>query len=439
MGRAKFMLASGAMLIALAGCSLGQSCRRAASHAAPHGEEPPPEVERGQQESMVQQLAATLQPPQPPTETGATADYRALSPNTCQCLAAKHAPLADALDEQRQRLVARRDKTRCFREDKSEKQRAFQASMLLYSALEIRDRAAGAALEWYYQIAAAESKADLLALGFERGRTTLQHAEQMKKLGLSLPSPLEVYQRQLLELQLQQAQNQLALEQLNGKLRLALGFGAENAWRIQPDTSVPLGSESVDDVEGAVRLGLSQRPQLLLLRALIADLDRDTLSSSRAFLQTISPLLALSRPGPNCKLLPLLGKLSHVQPGQAGEVERIREQLREFLRERERETEAEIREAAYEVRARRGAVVLAREASERWHDRIRDLEKQRAEGLRGISELNQAHMDWYKARGEVIKEFLGWKIAAVKLKQAQGILPAECGYTDAAPCSECRH
>ncbi len=438
MRRALFLLATGTLLSAMSGCSLGHCGRRSASHAAHHGENPPVQVERSPQEPTVQQLAATLQPPHPPLESSTKAVYRALSPGECQCLAAKHAPLADALDDQRKRLGARRDQSRHTRKDKSEKQRAFQASMLRYSALEIRDRAAGAALEAYYQLAAAEAKADLMALATERARETLRRAEQMKKLGIPLPSPLEEYQRQLVELQLQQAQNQLTLEQLNGKLRLALGFGAEDDWRIQADPGVGLVSDSVGDVESAVRLGMSQRPQLLLLRALIADLDRDTLGASRAFLQTISPLLALSRPGPNCKLLPLLGRLSHVRPGQEEEVERIRDQLRTFLRERERETEAEIREAAYEVNARREAVVLAREASERRHERIRDLEKQRAEGLRGISELTQAHMDWYKARGEVIKEFLGWKIAAVKLKQAQGILPAECGYTDAAPCSECR-
>ncbi len=34
--------------------------------------------------------------------------------------------------------------------------------MLLYSALEVRDDFAGQTLEWYYQLAGAEAKADLL-------------------------------------------------------------------------------------------------------------------------------------------------------------------------------------------------------------------------------------------------------------------------------------
>lgn len=435
MGRIISLLAGGALLAALVGCSLCHHGRR--SHTAcvvVGGETPLPEVERSDREPAVQQLAATLQPPQPPSDPQVPMAYRALAPGLCQCLAAKHAPLADGFDSQRRQLEQQRAKAFCLKRDKSDKQRAFQESMLLYSALEIRDQAAGTALDWYYQLAGAEAKTDLLNLSLKRGRDTLQRAERLKKLGIALPTPLEEYQRQLVELQLEQARNQLTIEQLNSKLRLAMGYESTNAWRLEPDPSVPLGSEAVADVESAVRLGLSQRPQLLLLRAMLADLDRDTLGSARSFLQTLNPLLAMSKPKSSCKMLTMLGKMLHVQPGVDDEVERVRAQLQDFLRERERTVATEIREAVYEVRARREAVLLAREVAERGEEHIRDLEKQHAEGIRGVTELSKRYMESYKARGEVVKEFLGWKIAAVKLKQAQGILPAECGYTDSTPC-----
>ena len=41
--------------------------------------------------------------------------------------------------------------------------------MLLYSALEIRDQAAGTALQWYYQLAGDEAKTDLLNASVEHG------------------------------------------------------------------------------------------------------------------------------------------------------------------------------------------------------------------------------------------------------------------------------
>jgi hypothetical protein len=433
MERAISLLASAAILSALAGCSLGHHGRCRAD-SAKHGDEMPlPAVQRSQLELPLQQLAATLLPP-PPGELQVPTDYRALAPQVCQCLAVKHAPLADSLDSQRRQLEQQRAKTECLKDRKSEKQRAFQESILLYSALEIRDQAAGQALEWYYQLAGAEAKTDLLNLGLEQAGDTLKRAKQMKALGIELPAPLEDYQRQRIELQLQEAQNQLSIEQLNSKLRMAMGYESTNAWRFEPDAGIPLGSETVADVESAVQLGLSQRPQLLLLRSMIANLDRDTLNSANSFLQTLSPLLAMSSPKSSCKMVQMLGKMFHVQPGQDGDVERIRNQLREFLRERERTVAAEIREAAYEVNARRQAVVLARRAAARWKQHIDDLEKEHKEGIRGVAELSKVRMDSYKARGEVIREFLGWKIAAVKLKQAQGILPAECGYTDAKAC-----
>lgn len=432
MGRAIGLLASGAIVAVLAGCSLGHHGRRCGASCSAGGDEMPlPVAERTRQEPIVQELAASLQPPTAPAEPGPRVAYRALAPQLCQCLAAKHAPLANSFDQKRQQLQQQQqNRSCCNRGKKSEKEREFQEAMLLYSALESRDLAAGAALEWYYQLAGGEAKTDLLDASLEHGRKTLQDMERLKGLGISLPAPIEEYQRQVVELQLQQAQNQLSIEQLNSKLRLAMGYESTHAWRFLPDPGAPLGAEVVPDIEAAVHLGLAQRPHLLLLRYMIDNLDANTLNSSRGFMQTVNPLLAMSSPGPDCKVLKILGKILHVQPGQGCEVERVRAQLQDLLRERERTVETEIREAAYEVRARREAILLASEASNSWQTRIRNLKTQQSEKMPVFAELAKAQQDSFKARGEVVKEFLNWKIAIVKLKQAQGILPAECGYTD---------
>jgi hypothetical protein len=449
MGRAILLLACLAALAAMAGCASCRQCMNGCPSCPPVADEMPlPAVERAPQESAIQDLVKPIGAgsvsDESPVVDAPGADqiaYRAVAPQLCQCLAAKHAPLADGFDSQRRQLEktsqAKSAKHRCAcsrcgmaNKDKSEKQRAFQESMLLYSALESRDQAAGAALEWYYQLAGAEAKADLLDASLKSGRDALTRIESLKKLGFPLPSPLEEYQRQIVDLQLEQVRNQLTIEQLNTKLRLAMGYNSSHTWRIRPDPTAPLGDETAPDVEAAVKLGLSQRPQLLLLRSMIANLDGDTLGSARSFLQTLNPLLAMSDPGPSCKLWKILGKILHIQPGQDDEVERIRGQLCDFLHERERTVEAEIREAVYEIGARRQATALARRAADTWQQRIGDLEKEREQGLKGALSLISARLESHKARGEVVKEFLGWKIAAVKLKQAQGILPAECGYSD---------
>jgi hypothetical protein len=430
MGRATILvLAASVLVTALAGCSLCQGGGRGAPCCADAEETPLPVAERTNQEKTLLQLAASLQPADPSSNPASAFAYRALPPHLCQCLAAKNAPLADGLDRQRRQLEQQDANASCLSGRKSENQRAFQEAMLLYSALEIRDQAAGTALRWYYQLAGAEAKTDLLNTSLERSRDTLRRVERLKELGIPLPAPIEEYQRQLVELQLQQAQNQLTIEELNSELRVALGYSSSPPWRIVPDPGLPLGSETVVDAETAVQLGLAQRPQLLLLRSMIVNLDRDTLGSARSLLQSLNPLMAMSSPGPSCKLAAML-KVLHIQPGQDDEVERVRAQLRGYLRERERTVETEIREAVYEVRTRREVTYLAREASDRWQERIRDLEKQHRQGMPVFAELTKTYMESYKAQGEVIKAFLGWKIAAVKLKQAQGILPAECGYTE---------
>ncbi len=430
MGRAIPLLASVALLAAMAGCSLCPHCRRCATPGSGNGGEMSlAPVERANQEQAIRELAASVQRPDPPDDPPVPTDYRALAPPLCQCLAVQHAPLADGLDNQRRRLEQKQANQSCLGNRNSGKQSAFQQSMLLYSALEIRNDAAGKTLEWYYQLAGAEAKADLLNNSLESGREMLAGAQRMKSLGIALPAPLEEYQRQIVEVQLQQAQNQLTIEQLNTRLLEALGYGP-HAWRFWPEPGIALGMEEPPDVEAAIHLGLAQRPQLLLLRSMIAHLDRDTLGSARSFLQVLNPLLAMSSPGPSCKLLAVLGKILHIQPGQEDEVERVRAQLIDYLHERERMVAAEIREAVYEIRARRQATLLARQAADSWEERIRDLKKQRAEGLRGVAELNKANVELYKARGVVVQELLGWKIAVVKLKTAQGILPAECGYRE---------
>lgn len=428
MPRALILLsAAAAVLVGTAGCSMLHPCRCSTGVCSfDDAETPLPPAERTGLEADLFALAATVLPPEAPRLPAA---YRALNPLQAQCLAARHAPTADAFDRQRQNLQNQQNKSSCLCGRGADKQRAFQAMLLAYSALEIRDQFAGGAMEWYYQLAGAEAKEDLLALSLNLGRDTLTRIERLKKQGIPLPAPVEEYQRQLADLQLQQAQNQLTIEQLNAKLRAALGYDPGDAWRFWPDPGVPVGTETVPDVEAAVALGLAQRPHLILLREAIAHLDKDTLGSSRELLRTISPLLGMSDPKTGCKVLLFLAKLLHIQPGVASEVESVRAQLCNYLKEREMAVAAEVRQAVDEVRARREFTILARQAAETWQARIRDLEKQRKQGINVFADWTKAHLEWYKARGDVAREFLGWKIAAIKVKQAQGVLPAECGYT----------
>jgi hypothetical protein len=429
-----YLLGGLAILTGAAGCSLCH--RQQGGCCLPERAEPAlPAIERPTLEPDLLALAQSMQLIVPPDGV-APSGYRALALKQCQCLAVEHAPTANAMDREAQRLAEEKAKACSLcNHHKSDEQHAFQETILRYSALEIRDDFAGQALEWYYQLAGAEAKADLLNESLRLSRANLERLKRLKEQGIRLPAPLEDYQRQIVSQELEQAQNQLVVEQLNSKLRQALGFNPEQRARFWPDPGAPVGTETIHDVEAAVHVGLEQRPQLLLLRGMIANLNRQTLDSARKFLSSVNPLLGMPSPSPACKLLAAAGKVAHIQPGMDAQVEAVRAQLTEYLHEREQMVAAEIREAAYEVAARRELTVLAREVVAHWQERINDLEKQEKQGMRVFAELTSARMDLYKARGDVAKEFLGWKIAAVKVKKAQGVLPAECGFSDCHGCN----
>lgn len=425
----------------MAGCCLCHHHQSCCPDCPPVSDEtPPPEMERTPEESPIRELAASVQPPPTLDALGTMEVYRPIPPQLCQCLSAKHAPLADGFDNKRRGLEEKEAKLGCRNSCKAEKQRKqlqFQEAMLLYSALESRDQMAGQALEWYYQLAGAEAKTDLLNLSLESGRKTLGRIEEMRGKGLPTPAPIEEYERQIVEVKLQQGQNQITIEQLNIKLRVTMGYNLKPVWRMWPDAGMPLGGPSdapiplTPDVEAAVEFGLHQRPQLRMLRYMIGHLDCDTLSSANALLQSLSPLMTMSGPE-SCanKLLMAVAKILHIQSCSKEELQRVREQLCDYLHDRERSVEAEIRSAVYEIGARRETILRAKQAADSWEKRISDLQMQQAKGLKGPLSLVSAYLDWYKARGEVVNEFTRWKIAIVKLKQAQGILPAECGYSE---------
>jgi hypothetical protein len=423
------------LLAGLASLGAGTGCCHCGQQdcAEMPGEPPLPGAARAGMEAGMLALAASVQPVPGAAVPAPPAEYRALAPKLCQCLACEHAPMADALDSKRQKLEEDRHKGCSLCGHSSDKQREFQAAMLLYSALEIRDQAAGQTLEWYYQLAGAEAKTELLGYSLERTRKTLDQLERMKKTGLTLPADIEVYRRQVVSLELEQTQNQVDIAKLNSRLRQAMAFHPANCWRFWPDPTVPLETEDVPDVEAAVHLGLSHRPQLLLLRYMIEHLDRDTLASARSLLGSVNPLLGMADPK-SCKALTALAKVFHIQPGVEAEVEAVRRQLQGYLKERERAVEAEIRQAAGEVRLRRHLTYLARQVVDRWQVRIDELEKKGAEQMSVAAQLAAAQMESFKARGDVVREFIAWKIAAVQVKQAQGILPAECGYSDHGGC-----
>ena len=71
---------------------------------------------------------------------------------------------------------------------------------------------------------------------------------------------------------------------------------------------------------------------------------------------------------------------------------------------------------------------MAKQRWEVWQQRVAGLqEKREADGVTAF-DLSAARLELLRAESDTVHRVLAWKIAQAKLKQAQGLLAAECGY-----------
>ncbi len=407
------------LLLAAAGCAA--ACGECRNGPAAPAEVPLPAATRTAVEPLIH--SAMLPPADLPALPAPTA-YRSLTLHDCRCRAVRNAPVAGTLDAERRKLEES-SHPHCPHLP-SEQARALRREMLLYTALEIRNRAAGQALEWYHDLAGAEARADLLAEGLAEARSVRDRAEDLLRRGLRLPVDIEILRRQVIDARLEQALAEVALEQLNSRLRGLVAPDLAPTERLWPDLSGPEEIVVPTDPEAAVAVGLAYRPELVLVRTVLKHLDRATLAEARLLLRSLNGLLGAEEPGASCKCVAVLARLLCLAPSRTDEVEAAHEQLLAYLAQREREVAEEVRLAVAEARGRGPVVVLARERAHRWEVKVDDLKEKSERGMAVFAELATARQEWLKARGEVVKEWVAWRVAAVKVGLAQGVLPLGC-------------
>jgi hypothetical protein len=290
--------------------------------------------------------------------------------------------------------------------------------------LEAQNRQAGLALETYYRLAEAEGKAELLVQGLAQVREAMSKTRSMTEHKLRPPVEYDVWFRQNLTLQGDRVQLELSICQLNALLRrwLDLCGGLEDYRLWNPDDY--LVREEALDLEAAVAQGLNQRPDLVFLRTLIANLSSDTLPLVRLLLQAANPTLG-SQGAPKTHPLAQIAALLH-PPDTEEEIATRRRQLQILLGELEKTAAEEIRTAVRAVPLRLRMVKLAQERAQSCQARVKDVLGRQEKGLALFAEVTQAQLEWLKARAEVIQEVMAWHLAHVKLQQALGVLPLAC-------------
>ena len=134
-------------------------------------------------------------------------------------------------------------------------------------------------------------------------------------------------------------------------------------------------------------------------------------------------------------MLPCVAKLIlllKLPIGSGAELETRRRQLAEYLHDREQAVADEVRQAAANVRYHGRLAAIAWERERSWEEKLREVESRQRQGLAPFAEVASTTLDLLKARSDVLTEVMAWHIARVKLRQAQGLLAAECDEGGAA-------
>lgn len=384
-----------------------------------------PAVERRALEADLDKLPE----PPPPDDSGEAPkqQYRQLTAREAQCAAAKASSTANMLDQERASLQERADRKFCKH---SESLTQLQQTILLHTALEARNQAAGTALEAYYRLVEAEARWELLQLILKQLDDALAKLKDLQNQGLKVQVDYDEMVRQRREFQAQIVHLQRGIQDLNSELRRLFALeSCQESWLFWPaaDLSRPVAALALEE---ALHDGLENRPQLLLLRELDGCLDRQSLPAVRLLLRSFNALLAMDQAPAGLK--GMVAKLC--ASSEDAELDKTQRQLQQLLTEREQQVAHEIEQAVRAYQAQTELVRLARERLIIRKEKLVDLEAKDARGVTGFMETTIAKLDWLQARSDLLKEVIAQYVAGAKVRQARGLLVRECGFDGTSCC-----
>jgi len=349
--------------------------------------------------------------------------YQQLDAATCRGRAAAHAWLAGILNNERRLLgsVA----------TDGDQQQACAAGIhrrvLAFGAQEDRNRAAAAALEAFYLLAEAEFGSDMTRQALEESQRAIDHFKQLREQGFEVHIDGGLLRRQHLALLDRRVELQTSIRQLNGRLGQLLGLDADDGTPLWPAADLTVDVEPIN-VEQAVDEGMAHRADVGVIVMLRRRLTKDSLAGVRRALARVDGLIGGPFPaGAPLGVLKILRTLCGDGDDDC-ELAMRRAQLDRLLVARSEAATAEIRQAVHQIDDRLKRTALARDMlidHERELKRVTD--KHEATDA-STFEVSAAQLNVLRARSELVHQVVAWKIAKMKLRQAQGLLAVDCGY-----------
>jgi len=290
------------------------------------------------------------------------------------------------------------------------------------AAEEARNRDAGIALELYWSLAEAVHSRPLITESLAATDAAVVDRGTLAARGLEVPVDPATLDIRRLALADGLIAVDAAVDTLSIAVRQAAGLPPGPMIPVQPGfegewTSGP------PDVERLVREGLASKPELRMLRMLLANLDAETLDVARTVLGQANPALG----GKDCERC-CRGHVKLLRHRQSDcEVAAVARQLRQLLGDREAAVEADVRRAA-----RLGAAEAERagNATHRLEVATRALADLRGKQTAGEGDafaIHLAEVEVAKERRAVVERLAMWERHRVQVWAAQGVLAARCG------------
>lgn len=341
-------------------------------------------------------------------------NYWRLTPDECACRAAQKTPIAGLIELEKQIVAGRKSHTG------ADQSQLLQQTLLSLRATDLRNQAAGQALELYYKLVEVESGRDAAARSIRLVDAAIKDLTELQRRGLTIDVDEFDLKQQRLELVERQQELARKSDEINRQLKLLLdaaGIGPP----IWPGLKLRVVFGPLD-AEAAVTTGVETRADLTMLRLLAATVDAKALATARSALRQRESSLGNQSA--------TLRDMLQILQSKRGERElRIRQrQLAALLETHYKTVSAEIRGSAAQVLARREQIRLSKRKLDQRRRRLSDLKKQQRVGGATIFDIFRERMEIIRVESELMKHVVAWKIAQSNLKQAQGLLAEECGF-----------
>ena len=350
----------------------------------------------------------------PPTiEFDEKAGHCALREDDLQCLAASRSATASLLQAESE--AARGQSATC-----SQRAVSLSSELLRLRSVHERNRASGAALTIYLRLAEAEGAKEHIGRSLDETANMLEDSRQFRAQGIQLPVTAGQIKQQRMELLHQQQELQLTILQLNSQLAQMLDLAADHA-PVWPEVDLTV-LEDVTDLAVAIEVAQTTRADLAALRRAARCLDRHTLPAVRSLI-----LQATAGGGAGLSAAGGRGLLAARRRGS--ELPVRHKQVQEMIASEELKTRRDVTVAIRGIETRLQQIRLTMQTRDVLRDNVKNLRQQLDAGASTIFDLRQANLNLLSAETDLLHDVIQWKIAIVKLKELQGLLAEECGYS----------